>query len=95
MEKLVRIKQQGALSTFQGSNSGETVTKIEVVMTDGLDTFVAEAFDKLAISIGQSPLDHNAIYHAQMQMTVREWTNQQTGQVNRANSVRLLRLTAV
>jgi len=94
MEKLVRIKSVGALQTFQ-SQSQETVTKVAVVMTDGLDTFEGEAYDKLAISIAQSQLDFNAIYHAQVQMAVREWTNQQTGQVNRANSIRILKLAAV
>ena len=95
MEKLVRIKQQGTLSTFQGANSGETVTKIEVVMTDGIDTFVAEAFDKQAIAINQNPLDPNAVYNAQLQISMREWSNQQTGVTNRANSIRIIKIAAV
>ena len=93
MEKLVRVKSQGALSSFQ-TQSGETVTKLSVVMTDGIDTFEAEAFDKLAVQLSQQPLDTNVMYNAQMKMGVREWKNQQE-QVNRANSIRLINIAAV
>ena len=90
MEKLVRVKAQGAPVSFQ-SQQGETVTKIPVVMTDGIDTFEAEAFDKLAVQLANNPLNGDVIYNAQMQLNVREWTNQQ-GQVVRSNSIRLLRI---
>ncbi len=98
MEKLVRIKSVGTLQSFQ-TQTGETVTKVGVVMTDGLDTFEGEAFDKLAISISQQhaaqQLNMDAVYTVQCQMTVREWASQQTGQVNRANSIRIVKIATV
>ncbi len=93
MEKLVRIKAQGTLQSFTNQN-GETVNQLAVVMTDGIDTFEGEAFDKLALQLSQQPLDVNRMYKVQCQLSVREWHNQQ-GQVNRANSVRITRIAPV
>ncbi len=93
MEKLVRIKEQGTLQSFSNQN-GEAVSKVAVVMTDGIDTFEGEAFDKLALQLSQQQLDVNRMYNVQCQLSVREWHNQQ-GQVNRANSVRILKIAAV
>jgi hypothetical protein len=93
MEKLVRIKEQGGLQSFQTQN-GEAISKVAVVMTDGIDTFEAEAFDKVAIQLSQNPLNSNTIYNAQLQISMREWTNKE-GVINRANSIRINKIASV
>jgi hypothetical protein len=55
MEKLVRVISQGAPQTRQWTNpnTGElkNITSVEVEMTDGLDRFIAEATDDLAVHL--------------------------------------------
>ena len=61
MEKLVRVISQGAPQSRQWTNpnTGEvkTITSVEVEMTDGLDRFIAEASDELAVQLANQPLN--------------------------------------
>ena len=62
MEKLVRVISQGAPQTRQWTNpnTGElkNITSVEVEMTDGLDRFIAEATDDLAIRYATLLMDY-------------------------------------
>ncbi len=98
MEKQVRIISQGALNQRNWTSpKGENVviSSVELVMTDGIDTFVAEVNDQKAIAINQEPLDQDVLYSAQLKMTVREWKNEQTQQMNRANNIRVINLIKI
>jgi len=91
MEKVVRVKSQGTLQTV-ALQSGESLQKLALLLSDGIDTFEGEAFDSLAIQLNANPIAEGSWITVQCQMNVREWTSQQTGQVQRANSVRILKV---
>ncbi len=98
MEKQVRIISQGALNQRNWTSpKGENVviSSVELVMTDGIDTFVAEVNDQKAIAINQEPLDQDAFYGVQIKMSVREWKNEQTQQMNHATNIRVINLTKI
>ncbi len=98
MEKQVRIISQGALNQRNWTSpKGENVviSSVELVMTDGIDTFVAEVNDQKAIAINQEPLDQDALYGAQLKMTVREWKSEQTQMVNHATNIRVVNISKV
>lgn len=98
MEKIVRVKAQMPLKTRNWtSQSGQTVVinSVELVLTDGIDTFVAEATDQLALTLAQQPLSSDYIYHAQCRCDVREWESQTTHEKMRSNGIRLLRIVGI
>ncbi len=98
MEKNVRIISQGALQQRNWTSpKGENVviSSVELVMTDGIDTFVAEVNDQKAIAINQEPLDQDALYGVQIKMTVREWKNEQTQMMNHATNIRVVNISKV
>ena len=98
MEKLVRIKSQGALQQRNWTKqNGETVviSSVELTMTDGIDTFVGEVTDQQAIAINQQPLDLNRMYGVRCRLDVREWKSQQSGETQHANSIRIVTIAGV
>ena len=93
----MKVLSQGALKQRNWTNQrGETVviSSVEVKMTDGVDTFVAEATDQLALQLDKEKLHTSRLYGAQMRQEVREWKNQQ-GEMVHANSVKLLKIAAL
>ena len=55
MEKIVRIKSQGPLQqrnwTNPRTNESILISSVEFLLTDGIDTFVAEVTDQQALSV--------------------------------------------
>lgn len=97
MEKLVRVINQGELVTRNWQNSqGETkvIKSVELTLSDGIDTFVAEANDSLAESINTQPLDQDGLYAARCRILVREWENKDHVKV-RSTSVKLINIQQV
>ena len=98
MEKLVRIKSQGALQQRNWTKqNGETVviSSVELMMTDGIDTFVGEVTDQKAMAISQQPLDPNRMYGVRCKLEVREWKSEKTGELLHANSIKVLNVEAI
>jgi hypothetical protein len=98
MEKLVRIISQGALQQRNWKkDNGETVviSSVELVLSDGTDTFVGEVTDQKAIAIDKEPLSKEHLYGVQLKMTAREWKSEQTQQMVRATSIKILNIAAL
>jgi single-stranded DNA-binding protein len=98
MEKLVRIKSQGALQQRNWTKqNGETVviSSVELTMTDGIDTFIGELTDQQAIAISKQPLDLNRMYGVRCRLDVREWKSQQSGETQHTNSIRIVTIAGV
>ena len=98
MEKLVRIKSQGALQQRNWTKqTGETVviSSVELTMTAGIDTFVGEVTDQQAIAINQQPLDQDRMYGVRCKLDVREWKSQQSGETLHANSIKIVTIAGV
>ncbi len=98
MEKLVRVISQGALQQRNWTSpKGENVviSSVELVLTDGIDTFVGEVTDQKAIAINNEPLSKEHLYGVQMKLTAREWKSEQTQQLVRATSVKILHIAKI
>lgn len=76
MEKIVKLLAQGAMrkSDWQ-NNRGENVTikSVELSLSDGIDSFVAEATDKLAEQITEHPLRNDCFYGVSVRLSIRYW----------------------
>ena len=98
MEKIVRVISQGALQQRNWKkDNGETVviSSVELVMSDGIDTFVGEVTDQKAIAINNEPLSKEHLYGVQIKLAAREWKSEQTQQLVRATSVKILNIAAL
>ena len=83
MEKLVSIISQGAHSQrqFNGKDNQPTVFHyMDFVLSDGIDTFHAQATGNLAQAL--KPLDRNVLHSVQCHIShrTREHVNEQTGE---------------
>ncbi|MCR5070199.1 MAG: hypothetical protein K6A78_10490 [Prevotella sp.] len=97
MEKLVRIMDQRPMVKRDWTNSqGETITlkSVELVMTDGNDTFVAEATDQMAETLSDKPLDKGMMYGVRLKMSIRTWENKDHVMVM-ANNVKLMSIAQI
>ncbi len=97
MEKLVRVMDQRPMVKRDWTNSqGENITlkSVEIVMTDGNDTFVAEVTDQMAETLSDKPLDKGMMYGVRLKMTVRSWENKDHVMVI-ANNVKLLSISQI
>ncbi len=97
MEKLVRVMDQRPMVKRDWTNGqGETITlkSVEIVMTDGNDTFVAEATDQMAETLSDKPLDKGLMYGVRLKMSIRSWENKDHVQVM-ANNVKLISIAQV
>lgn len=75
MEKLVRVLSQSTLrSTDWQAPDGtiKVIKSVEVVLTDGIDSIVAEANDSLAEAIAANPLDTSLLHNARITMQVKK-----------------------
>ena len=98
MEKLVREKSQGALRQRDWTSPrGEklVISSVELILTDGIDTFVVEATDQLAMAISKEPLSRDAVYACQCRMDVNSWESPSSGERMFATKIRILKLHAV
>lgn len=106
MEKNVKVKHQGALNQRNWTNprTGETIliSSVELLLSDGIDTFVAEVTDQQAISINQEPLDQNKLYGVQCRLEVSKGKSQNNGIQNQSaseerlfNRIRITKIQAV
>ena len=98
MDKRVKIVSQSELRTNNWTNSkGENVviSSVELVLTDGIDTFTAEVTDQQALAINNEPLALDALYGVQLRMNIREWESQQTHQTVRATNIKVLNIAAL
>ena len=64
------------------------ISKIAIQFTDGLDTFEAEAFDKLVLQLSQSPLNPQNIYAGQFTLSTSSSAKNDTNAY--ANKVSLI-----
>ncbi len=97
MEKLVRVMDQRPMVKRDWTNAqGENITlkSVEIVMTDGNDTFVAEATDQMAETLSDKPLDKGLMYGVRLKMSIRTWENKDHVQVM-ANNVKLISIAQV
>ncbi len=97
MEKLVRVMDQRPMVKRDWTNGqGENITlkSVEIVMTDGNDTFVAEATDQMAETLSDKPLDKGLMYGVRLKMSIRTWENKDHVQVM-ANNVKLISIAQV
>ncbi len=86
----MKVISQGELEYITLANN-ERMAKMSLVLSDGNDTFEAEAFDRLAASLPR--LNGNMLYACSCKLTVREWDSQTSQKKMRATSVRLLNIT--
>ena len=96
MEKLVRVKAQSELTVrdYPDKRTGEMKKFYsgELVLSDGLDEFVAELTGDAAM---QAPtFDPNTIYNVSCYLSRRIWTSQ-NGQQQQATSITIRQIKAV
>lgn len=99
MEKIVRIKSQGPLQqrnwTNPRTNESILISSVEFLLTDGIDTFVAEVTDQQALSVSKNPLDQQLVYSVQCRIDISEKKNDQTSDVRHFNKIRISKIQAV
>lgn len=72
MEKRVKVLLQSGARSFAAQN-GEQVTVVDVLLDDGLNQYIASAFDKEALALSQQPLVcQEKEYTVDLQMTVNK-----------------------
>lgn len=73
MEKLLIAVGQENQRSFSSVQNGQNVTceAVDVLFTDGLNNFVATAFDKEAIRLKEHPLKKGSWYMCDLVFTVR------------------------
>ena len=90
MEKRVKVLLQSGARTFAAQN-GEQVTVVDVLLDDGLNRYIASAFDKEAKELSENPLVcQEREYVADLQMSVNK-----TQEGKYFQKVKLLRIKLV
>lgn len=93
MEKTVYLVQACPMEKKDITRqSGEQTTlKVkEVVLSDGLDTFVAEAYDRVAEDLEDRPLETGRYYRVRCSLEANQVTNKDSGKQRYFNKIRLL-----
>lgn len=93
MEIISEVKSKSALQTRDWTTKeGEkrTISFIEVELSNGLDSIVAEATDRLAAIINNSDVVGKT-FVVQLVFSVRSWTNKEGREV-KANSVKIVNM---
>lgn len=93
MEKIVRVTAVSPMTTFQGQSGN--INKIQVTMTDGLDTFVADAYDQTARDINEQGLSEDTVYNVSLQLTLRENYKRETNEKYLSTRIRIIRIAAL
>ena len=97
-KKAIKLVSQGALTEKEWTNAqGEKVmlASKQMQFNDGIDSFVAEATDQMARNLEKNPLADGTAVNLQLQMTVRKWKSEKTGQDMKATSIRILKIIPV
>lgn len=97
MEKVVSVISKSALQSREWTTTeGEkrTLQFIEVEMSDGIDSFMAEATDRLAARIATADIEGKSVA-CQCQIALRKWQSKETGREMYANSVKLVSMTGL
>ena len=92
MEKLVSIISQGARSTRQytdGNGQPMAFHYMDFVLSDGIDTFYAQATGKLSEAL--KPLDKNVLHKVQCHIAHRTF-ERQDGSVGHENQIYIDRI---
>lgn len=73
MEKMLIVCSQEATRTFNVERDGrqEEVEAVDVVLTDGINTFLCTAYDKEAQRLTKTPLEKNSWVAADLSFSVR------------------------
>lgn len=89
MERIVRILNQGSLTTRQymdrKTGDQKVINSVILKLTDGIDTFLGEITGERAVSCPKYDLQR--LYSVQCSMVVREWNSQQTGEAMQATTI--------
>ena len=94
MEKLLKVLSQSPLkeTTWENRNHEQVlISSVEFEMTDGIDSFLAEANGDLAKMVNQSPLQLNKWYPMSLKSTIGSWTKQD-GSIAKTNRIRILKI---
>ena len=97
-KKAIRLVSQKPMRETEWTTpNGEkkVIASKELEFSDGIDSFVAEATDQMARNFEKNPLADGTAVNLQLQMTVRKWKSEKTGQDVKATSIRILKMTAV
>lgn len=97
MEKVVNVISKSALQSREWTTTeGEkkSLQFIEVEMSDGIDSFMAEATDRLAARISTADVVGKSVA-CQCQISLRKWQSKETGKTMYANSVKIVSMTGL
>ena len=93
MEKIVRIKSQGPLQqrnwTNPRTNESILISSVEFLLTDGIDTFFAQATGTLAQAL--QPLDKSVLHTVQCHISHRTF-ERQDGSIGHENNIYIDRI---
>lgn len=92
MEKTLQIVQQGALTERQYTDRNgvpQVFASRGFILTDGIDTFYAEATGDYARSLGQ--FDTSLLHRTQLQMYFREYKDKD-GNTRYTNEIRIIKI---
>jgi len=82
MEKFVVVLSQGDAREFESTANGqkEMVDVVDLVLTDGLNTFACSAFVKVAQRLRKEPLRKGAMINANLSFFARKAKNKDGGE---------------
>ena len=93
MEKIVRIKAQGKLMKRDWTDKkGEIheISSVELLLSDGIDTFVAELSDQAAITAEKQPLSQDLVYGVRCKMDVNSSKTDGTRNFNKIKIINIV-----
>lgn len=71
MEKMVIVVSQATAREFQGNDG--TVKVVDLTLSDGINQFLASAFDKQAQRLIDTPLAPGSLINADLQFSIRNY----------------------
>lgn len=92
METLVKVLRKGQMQTRDWTSpSGENViiNSVELKVSNGIDTFICEATDKLAQQLDKTAFQEGQFAMVNCSLSVRSWKSQSSGRDVESNSIRL------
>ena len=96
MAQLLIVVRQLDERKFKGNENGQAcdVSVVDVLLTDGINQYLASAFDKVALRLIKEPLKPGAWVSADLSFNVRTWKNE-AGKENQSQAVRLQNIVAL
>jgi len=92
MEKIMKVVSQGQYreSEWENKNHEKILIKsVEMELTDGIETIIAEASGDQAVMLKNKPLTKDAWYAFQLKCSIATWTRQD-GTTGKATRVRVV-----